>query len=59
MLNVCLTICLGDLPRVTRGWLEEDERVLILALGAIHGEVGVVNDFLGRCAIVGDQSSAD
>ena len=41
-------------------WLEEeDERAQILALGAVHREVGVVNDFLHRRAVVGDQGSAD
>jgi hypothetical protein len=44
---------------MTRRWLEEDERAQIFTLGAVHREVGVVNDFFHRCAVVGDQSSAD
>lgn len=32
---------------------------MIVGLGAVHGEVSVVNDFLGRCTIVRDHSSAD
>jgi hypothetical protein len=37
-----------------RGWFKEYDRRLILAFGPIHGEVGVVNNFLGICAVVRD-----
>ena len=59
MLKVGLAICLSDLPRVICGRFGEYERRPVLPLGSVHGEIGVVNDFLRRCAIVGDQSNAD
>ena len=59
MLNVCLAIGLSDLPRVTCGRFGEYERRSVLPLCSVHGEIGVVNDFLRRRAMVGDQSTAD
>ena len=59
MLKTGLATCLRDLPGGIGSRFEKYERRPVLPLCSVHGEIGVVNDFLRRCAIVGDQNGAD
>jgi hypothetical protein len=47
------------LLRIGRGWFEEYDRRLILALGAIHREVGVTDDLLRFLAVIWYQCRAN
>ena len=44
---------------IRRVWFKEYERRTILALGAIHREIGVMDDFLYLFTVIGYQRRAD